>query len=62
MKIEFNVHPDNVVEFAEILTVNEMVNKITGITDEGTILIDVHYCKSDRDVIEELEDFADSDD
>ena len=62
MKIEFTVHPDNIVEFAEILETHELENEITGTTQDNEILIDVHYNKNDRSAIEELEELAVSDD
>jgi hypothetical protein len=62
MKIEFTVHVENILEFAEVLGVNEMENKIKGITLDEELIIDVTYNKSDRDIIEELENLAVSDD
>ncbi|MEI6765624.1 MAG: hypothetical protein WCM76_08280 [Bacteroidota bacterium] len=62
MKIEFTVHTDNIVEFAEILNAHDLENEITGATIEGELLIDVHYNKNDRGAIEELEELAVSDD
>jgi hypothetical protein len=61
MKIEFSVHQDNITEFAEILEANELDNTITGVNEEGLLVIDVHYSKADRDAIEELEEIAESD-
>jgi hypothetical protein len=62
MKIQFTVDTDNIVEFAEILNANEMENKIAGTTEDNQLLIDVLYNKSNRDVVEELEELAVSDD
>ena len=62
MKIEFTVHTDNIIEFAEILGAHELENEITGTTEDNELLIDVHYNKNDRCAIEELEELAVSDD
>lgn len=61
MKTEFTVHQDNITAFAEILEANELDNSITGVNEDGLLIIDVHYSKAERDAIEELEDIADSD-
>ena len=61
MKVQFAVSPDNVIEFAEALSENDMENRISGTNDDGNLLIDVHYIKADRDVISQLEDLAEAD-
>jgi hypothetical protein len=62
MKIQFTVDTDNIVEFAEILNANEMENSIAGTTEDDQLLIEVHYNKSNRNAIEELEELAVNDD
>lgn len=61
MKIQFEVSPDNVIEFAEALTENDMENRIIGTSEDDNLLIDVHYTKADRDVISQLEDLSETD-
>jgi len=60
MKIEFNVAPENIIAFAEELSENEMENQIEG-TDNGNLLVSVHYTRNDRDVIQQLEDLSEPD-
>jgi hypothetical protein len=61
MKTEFQVSVENIIEFAEALAENSMENEITGTTDDGHLLIDVHYTREDRDVIAQLEDLSEAD-
>ena len=60
MNIEFTVNPESLLEFAEVLSENDMENQITGTTQDGNLLVDVHYIKADRDVIDQLEELAEA--
>lgn len=62
MKIQFTVSTDNIVEFASVLSENEMNNKIVGCDDNECLLIDVFYSRENRDCIEELEELSEFDD
>ena len=60
MKIEFNVAPENIIEFAEALAENDMESQIVG-TDDGNLLVSVHCTRIDYDVVQQLEDLSESD-
>jgi len=61
MKIQFVVSTDNIVDFAEILSDNEMKNEIKGSDEDGCLLIDVYYSRENRDCLEDLEELAETD-
>jgi len=60
MKIQFTVSTDNIIDFAEVLSENEMNNKIIGSDDDGCLLIDVFYSRENRECIETLEELSES--
>ena len=60
MKIQFAINPDNISGFSDILGENDLDNKIIGTDDDDNILIDVQINKSNRDVLDELEDLAEA--
>lgn len=62
MKVQFEVDPDNIVAFADILEEEELRNEIVGSTEENLLLIDVYYSKDKQEALESLEDLAESDD
>lgn len=45
---EFEVPTDFINEFAEALAENELTNEINGVTEDGDILIEVSYEKTER--------------
>ncbi len=59
---EFNVPADLIVEFAEVLTENELVHAITGTTADDEIIIEVDYEKSERQAIFELMELLEEED
>ncbi|MCX6257854.1 MAG: hypothetical protein NTW49_08175 [Bacteroidia bacterium] len=61
MKIQFEICTDNIVEFAELLSENDMDNQIAGSTEEGNLLVNVICSRGDRDVLDQLEELAESD-
>jgi hypothetical protein len=62
MKIEFEIDTDNIVAFADILSDNDIKNRITGTTEEGNLLVDVNLDKDNRELLEELEDLSENED
>ena len=60
MKTEFNVPADSIIEFAEILTENELENEIIGTTDDNELVVAVHFEKSQFDIVEQLEELVES--
>ena len=54
-KVEFNVHPEIIVEFVEELTSRDLSNSVTGVTEDDEIIIEVEYSKTESDEVEELE-------
>ena len=61
MKIEFKVASENIVEFTEILTENEMESQIVGTDDDDNLLVRVHCSCNDSEVIQQLEDLSEDD-
>lgn len=61
MKTEFNVPIDVMVEFAEILAEKELTNEILGTSDDGEIIIEVHFEKAEFDAVQELTDLVELD-
>ncbi|HEX7413659.1 MAG TPA: hypothetical protein VF411_06390 [Bacteroidia bacterium] len=55
-KVEFNVHPEIIVEFVEELTNRELSNSLIGTTEEGEITIEVEYLKTESAGVDELEE------
>lgn len=55
-KVEFNVHPEIIVEFVEELTNRELSNSLIGTTEEGEIIIEVEYLKTESAEVDELDD------
>ncbi|MHB8259995.1 MAG: hypothetical protein ACYDCN_05120 [Bacteroidia bacterium] len=55
-KVEFNVHPEIIVEFVEELTNRELSNSLIGTTEEGEIIIEVEYLKTESAEVNELDD------
>jgi hypothetical protein len=55
-KVEFNVHPEIIVEFVEELTNRELSNSLIGVTEEGEITIEVEYLKTESAEVDELDD------
>lgn len=53
---EFNVHPDVIVEFVEELTSRNLSNSLTGTTEDGEIIIEVEYDKTESNEVDELEE------
>ena len=61
MVTKFNVPADLTIEFAEILTENELTNEIIGTTDDNKLVIEVEYSRNERDAVNELMDLVDTD-
>ncbi|MHB8258704.1 MAG: hypothetical protein ACYDCN_00340 [Bacteroidia bacterium] len=55
-KVEFNVHPEIIVEFVEELTTRELSNSLIGTTEDGEIIIEVEYLKTESAEVDELDD------
>jgi len=55
-KVEFNVHPDIIVEFVEELTNRDLINSVIGVTEDDEIIIEVEYKKTESDSVDELEE------
>ena len=60
MVTKFNVATDDIVEFVEILTENELANEIIGTTYDNKLIIEVEYSRHERDAVNELMDLVDS--
>ncbi len=60
MKTKFEVPADSVVEFAEILSENELTNEIIGVTDDDELIIEVQFDKSQFNAVEELDELVES--
>ncbi|MGQ0826967.1 MAG: hypothetical protein ACT4ON_01100 [Bacteroidota bacterium] len=60
MKTQFDVPADSIVEFAEILSENELTNEIIGVTDDDELIIEVQFDKSQFKAVEELEELVES--
>jgi hypothetical protein len=56
---EFEIPTDLIAEFAEVLSNNELNNSITGVNEQGEILITVEYDKEDRATVFELSELVD---
>ena len=54
-KVEFNVHPEIIIEFAEELTSRDLSNSVIGVTENDEIIIEVEYSKTESDQVDELE-------
>ena len=61
MKIQFTISPENISDFAGVLSENEMNNKIAGNTKDGNVLIAVFPSRDNRDSLEDLEELAETD-
>lgn len=62
MKIQFTVNPDNILDFAEILSENDLKNEITGKTEDDCLTIEVCCSTDDKEVLDELDELSESDD
>ena len=60
MKTQFEVQADSIVEFAAILSENELTNEIIGVTDNDELIIEVHFDKSQFNAVEELDELVES--
>jgi len=54
-KIEFNVHPEIIAEFAQEMTNRDLNNSVIGVTEDDEIIIEVEYSKTESAEVEELE-------
>jgi len=61
MKIQFTVSTDNILAFAEVLSEGEIKNEIIGKTEDDCLMIDVFCSSEDKELIEELDELAESD-
>ena len=60
MKVrKFEVPVDLVEDFARVIGENELDNEIEGLSDDGDIIIAVHYEKNERSIVHELHDLVD---
>jgi hypothetical protein len=56
-KLELSVPAGAIVEVADVLLENEIINQIVGSdADEDTVILEVQYEKEQREVIHEVED------
>lgn len=62
MKTIFEVNNENILEFAEVLTENDLQNRIIGLSGEEDILIEVTHTRHDRECMDDLIDLAHSED
>ena len=60
MQIQFQIRPENISDFSDLVGEHDLENTIMGTTDDGNILIDVYYSRENRDVIADLEDLAEN--
>ncbi len=60
MKTEFTISTDSIIEFAAILTENELENEIIGTTDDNELIVAVHFEKSEFDAVVQLEELVES--
>ena len=56
---EFEVPSDFITEFAEALAEHELRNEINGVNEEGDILIEVNYEKTERATVFALTELLD---
>lgn len=56
---EFEVPSDFITEFAEALAEHELTNEINGVNEEGDILIEVSYEKTERATVFALTELLD---
>jgi hypothetical protein len=57
MKKLFELPSDLVAEFSELLVENELVNELQGRTENDDVLIEVCYRSSQRDAIQDIEEW-----
>jgi hypothetical protein len=62
MKTEFTVPEDLIMEFAEILSENELTNEIIGTTEDDELIIEVHFEKAEFNTVQKLADLIESND
>jgi hypothetical protein len=55
----FEVPPDLIVDFAQIIEDNELDNVIEGVTDDGDIEITVEFNPKQKEAIKELGEMID---
>lgn len=58
-KRKFEVTPEQMADFAELISELELVNEIAGKTDDGDIIVNVFYEKDDSDKVLELMEWLD---
>lgn len=56
---EFEVPSDFITEFSEALAEHELTNEINGVNEEGDILIEVSYEKTERATVFALTELLD---
>lgn len=61
-KRKFEVQPEQMVGFAELLAKHELENEIAGKTEEGDIIINVYYETEDSEEVLELLEYLDESD
>lgn len=61
MKSKFLVDPENILEFAEILTENSLDNEITDITEDDCLEISVQFNRDNRHLIDDLLELSEAD-
>jgi len=58
MRIKFCVSPQEIVEFAEVLTDNNLSSEISGTSEDGNLYIEVQLGRGDQEIIQELEELS----
>lgn len=54
-KAEFTVPQEVIVEFSDALLKQQLINEITGTTEDGEVIVEVHYEKEESDEVDVLE-------
>ena len=55
-KAEFNVHPRVIVEFTDELTERDLINSLTGTTEDGEVIVEIGYEKNESKLVDEMEE------
>ncbi len=54
-KAEFNVPQEVIVEFSDAMLKQHLSNEITGTTENGEVIVEVHFDKEESDEVDALE-------
>lgn len=54
-KAEFTVPHEVIVEFSDAMLKQQLSNEITGTTEDGEVIVEVHYEKEESDEVDVLE-------